>query len=137
MRGGPSVQKQLDNIGPLNMTESVVSSAGEMKANFIVHAVGPAFQEEELEEKLRKTILNALKEAEAKGISEIAFPPMGAGFYGVPLKESARITLSSVAEYLRENTNLKKVVICLLDNREFLPFQEELTRMTDSIKETV
>ena len=37
VRGGPSVQKELDALGPLRTTDVVVSGAGEMKAGHIIH----------------------------------------------------------------------------------------------------
>jgi len=129
LRGGPSVQEELDKIGELQTTEAVVTEAGNLKAKSIIHAVGPAFQEENIEDKLRTTIANSLKKAEAKGITSIAFPPMGAGFYGVPLNISADITLKSIANYLSGDTRIKEVVVCLLDNREYKPFHEKLAAL--------
>lgn len=135
VRGGPSIQEELNDLAPKKLTEAVVTSAGEMKAKFIVHAIGPAFQEEDLEQKLRATIRNALSTAESKGITAIAFPPMGAGFYGVPLVDSARITVSEIVRYLNNATTLKEILICPLDTREYLPYQKELSRFTQSTKE--
>lgn len=129
LRGGPSIQEELNKIGELKKTEAVVTAAGNLKAKSIVHAVGPAFQEENIEDKLRTTIANSLEKAEAKGITSIAFPPMGAGFYGVPLNTSADITLNSIAKYLSGDTKIKEVVICLLDNREYKPYQEKLAAL--------
>jgi len=129
MRGGPSVQKELNELGPVQTTEVVISSAGEMKAKHIIHAVGPRFQEKDLENKLKTTVINCLKQAEEKGIQAIAFPPMGSGFYGVPLDTSARITLDTISKYLSNNTKLKEVVVCLLDNREYKPFQKHFASM--------
>jgi O-acetyl-ADP-ribose deacetylase (regulator of RNase III) len=57
IRGGPSVQEELKKYGSVNTTDVVVTAAGEMKAKQIIHAVGPRFQEEELESKLKATIL--------------------------------------------------------------------------------
>jgi len=129
IRGGPSVQKELDEIGGVKLTEATVTKAGEMKANWIIHAVGPKFQEENLEDKLKETILNVMKLADEKGIEEIAFPPMGAGFYGVPLDLSAEITLETIKSYLKNGDKTKKVVISLLDNRDYIPFQKKLKAM--------
>jgi len=126
IRGGPSVQEELKKLGRIETTEAVITAAGEMKANHIIHAVGPRFQEEDLESKLRATILNVLRLADEKGIKAVAFPPMGAGFYGVPLDVSARITLSTIKEYLSGETKVSDVVVCLLDNREYKPFQNQL-----------
>jgi O-acetyl-ADP-ribose deacetylase (regulator of RNase III) len=132
MRGGPSIQEELDKLGPLETTDAVVSQAGEMKAKYIIHAVGPRFQEEDIPEKLEKTVLNSLKQAEEKGIPAIAFPAMGVGFYGVPLDISARVTLGTIKEYLSGETKIKDVVVCLLDNREYKPFQSQLAALGNS-----
>lgn len=126
VRGGPEVQKELNELAPIGMTEAVVSGAGNMKAGYIVHAVGPKFQEPETASKLRATMVNTLKAADAKGIKQIAFPPMGAGFYGIPLDVCAEITMTAAMEYLQGETEIEEVVFCLMDNREYKPFQERL-----------
>ena len=113
MRGGPTIQKELKEVGSLDVGQAVVTEAGKLKAKHIVHAVGPTFQEKDTEGKLRTAIINALKRAEEKGIEQIAFPAMGAGFYGIPLDLSARITLGTIKEYLEGETELKEVVIAL------------------------
>jgi O-acetyl-ADP-ribose deacetylase (regulator of RNase III) len=129
IRGGPSIRKELETLGPLNVTEAVVTSAGEMKAGYIIHAVGPKFQEEDTENKLKLTIRNALKCAMGKGLKSIAFPPIGAGFYGVPLETSAMITVQSIAQYLRSDTGIEEVVICAMDDREYIALDEQMGKI--------
>jgi O-acetyl-ADP-ribose deacetylase (regulator of RNase III) len=131
LRGGPSIRKELENLGPLKVTEAVITSAGDMKAGHIIHADGPKFQEEDTEGKLKLTIKNALKLAEERGIKSIAFPPMGSGFYGVPIDVSARITIQSITEYLNDRTGVEEVVICVMDSREYESFQKELIKISD------
>ncbi len=123
VRGGPSIQEELKTLAPIDMTEAVVSQAGELKANYIIHAVGPKFREENWQEKLRATILNALKAAEEKGITRIAFPPMGTGFYGVPLDDCARIMLGCFADHLNGSSNVTEVIVCANDVRDFHAFK--------------
>ena len=129
IRGGPSIRKEIETLGTLHVTEAVATSAGEMKAGYIIHAVGPKFQEEDTENKLKLTIRNALECAEEKGLKSIAFPPMGAGFYGVPLETSAKITVQTIAEYLNSDTKIEEVVICALDNREKTAIREQLGKI--------
>jgi O-acetyl-ADP-ribose deacetylase (regulator of RNase III) len=136
IRGGPSVQESLNRLGPLETTQAIISPAGEMKAGHIIHAVGPRFQEEDLEDKLRQTIRNVLKCAEDNGLKTLAFPPMGTGFYGVPLEQSARVTIAEIADYLAGETGLKEVVIYLADIREQQPFESYLSTLTGTPKET-
>ena len=56
VRGGPGIQKELDELGPVETGGVVVSGAGKLHADFIVHAVGPRFNEEDTEGKLRTTV---------------------------------------------------------------------------------
>ena len=63
VRGGPSVQKELDEISPVGDLEVVVSGAGKLNAAHILHAVGPKFREDDIEAKLATTIENCLKKA--------------------------------------------------------------------------
>lgn len=127
IRGGPTVAQELKKLEPLETTQAVVTGAGGMKSQYIIHAVGPRFQEENTEGKLRATVLNSLEIAEKKGIEAIAFPAMGTGFYGVPLDVSARVMFETIHEYLSGETGIKQVVVCLLDNREYKPFHERFT----------
>jgi O-acetyl-ADP-ribose deacetylase (regulator of RNase III) len=129
-RGGPSIKKELDQIGGIEVTDAVVTSAGNMKAKHIVHAAGPAFQEENLEEKLRATILNALKRAEEKGIRQIALPPMGTGFYGISLSVCSEVMVTTITEYLSNNTGFREVIICANDMREYKPFEARLALLS-------
>lgn len=129
MRGGLSISKELEQIGSIEVGEAVVTVAGKLKAQYIVHSNGPKFQEDDTESKLKETILNSLKAAEEKGIKQIAFPAMGAGFYGIPLPVCADIMIDTIQGYLEGKTNLNEVIICLLDNREFKPFKVKFEAM--------
>ena len=126
MRGGPTIKKELESIGHLDHGKAVVTEAGELKASFIVHAVGPKFQEENINTKLETTMISALRAADAKGIKQLAFPPMGANFYGIPLPDCAKIMVKTITEHLKGKGSLKDVVIVPMDNREFIPFEKEI-----------
>jgi len=121
-RGGPKIQEELDALAPVGTTEVVVSEAGKLAADHILHAVGPRFQEEDIPGKLRATVLNCLREADAKGI----------GFYGVPLSVSAETTLAAIRDYLCQETKLTEVVVCVLDNREYGPFATQLSALAST-----
>ena len=126
VRGGPSIQEELKKFGSINTCDAVVTKAGNLKAKYIIHAVGPKFQEADLENKLRKTILKTLQAATEKQIKNIAFPPMGTGFYGIPLELCARVMLNVINEFLANSTSLEEVVICVMDNREYNAFHSAM-----------
>jgi len=131
-RGGPKIQEELKKLGPVKTTEAVITSGGNLRARYIIHAVGPRFQEENLEEKLRTTMLNVFRIAEEYRIKSIAFPAMGAGFYGVPLDVCARETLEATQKYLEGSSTIQEVIFCLNEPYEYGPFQEELKKMKEA-----
>jgi O-acetyl-ADP-ribose deacetylase (regulator of RNase III) len=122
-RGGMGIQDELKPFGTLSVTDVVVTSAGQLNSEYIIHAVGPRFQEASTEDKLRLTVKNTLKAAEEKGIKRIAFPPLGVGFYGIPLDLCARVMLEVITDHASKNSSIEEIVICVLDNREFRAFQ--------------
>jgi len=123
LRGGPTIQEELKSFGTINTCDAVITNAGNLKSKYIIHAVGPRFQETDLEVKLQTTISNTLKTADEKQISRIAFPPMGTGFYGISLELCAKVMIDVINKHLSGTTSLKEVVICAMDNREYKAFQ--------------
>jgi O-acetyl-ADP-ribose deacetylase (regulator of RNase III) len=128
-KGGPKIQEELKKLGAAKTTDVVMTSGGSLKAKYILHAVGPRFQEENLEEKLRVTMANVFRKAEEKQIKSLAFPAMGAGFYGIPLEVCARETLGAAKKYLEGSDSVREVVFCLNEPYEYPPFQEQLKKM--------
>lgn len=130
VRGGPSVQKELNAIGGGEVGDVFITGAGNMKAKHILHAIGPKFQEEGIEQKLAKTVQNALEKAAEKGIKQIAFPAMGAGFYGIPLPVCAKVMLDSIREYLQKNDHFEQIILKMLDTREYDPFSSQVEKLS-------
>jgi O-acetyl-ADP-ribose deacetylase (regulator of RNase III) len=128
-RGGPKIQEELDELAPVATGQAVVTGAGKLKAKSIVHAVGPRFQEEGMAGKLRETVLSSLKAAEEKDVKTLALPAMGAGFYGVPLADCARVMVDTLKTYLQGRTGLERAIICVLDAREYAPFESEFGKI--------
>ena len=128
-RGGPSIQKELNDLGPVKPHEVVVTDAGKLAANKIIHAVGPRFREDDMEAKIETTLMNVMQAADAHQIKRLAVPLMGRGFYGVPLQLSAKATVDSIAKYLANgSTGLSEVLICVIDWNEVEPVQAQLAR---------
>ncbi len=125
-RGGAAVKKELEKIGTVEMGGAVITSGGNMKARHIIHACGPKFREPDVEKKLRRCMQSALEQAHAAQLRTVAFPPMGAGFYGVPLDLTAKVMLEVVQQFLQTPTTIEQVIICVMDDREFKAFRSPL-----------
>ncbi len=126
VRGGPGIQEELDKFGGAEVGEAVVTSAGKLKAKNIIHAVGPAFNEDDTEAKLRKTMQSVLVKAKESGVERLALPPMGSGFYGVAPALSVKVSLEEVKKQITGESQLKEVLFCLPDTRDSGPFLSSL-----------
>ena len=122
MRGGASIQKELDELKPLQPLQAVASGAGKLTAESIIHANGPKFREDDIEERLATTVVNCLRLAEEKGFKTLAFPAMGAGYYGVPAAASAKVMLQVFQDHLAAGSSLTEVTVCVLDAPQFKAF---------------
>ena len=125
-RGGGAVKKAVEKIGGIRMGEAVMTTAGAMSAKHIIHACGPKFQEADTERKLRDCMQSALRIAQENGLKTVAFPPLGAGFYGVPLEFCARVMIGTIRSAAAAGTSLEEIVICTVDGRDFLAFKDQV-----------
>jgi O-acetyl-ADP-ribose deacetylase (regulator of RNase III) len=128
-RGGWEIQEECDRIGHCPVGGAVITSGGRLKANYVIHAVGPRLGEGDEDEKLRAATLSSLRLAEEHGVKSIAFPAISTGAFGFPKERCARIMTSVVAEYLRGSTALERVVFCLYDKETFENFSREVGRL--------
>jgi O-acetyl-ADP-ribose deacetylase (regulator of RNase III) len=128
-RGGATIKQELEKIGRVEVGGAVITGAGSLQASHIIHACGPKFREPDTEKKLRKCMQSALEQASAAKLKSVAFPPMGAGFYGVPLDLTARVMLEVVHRFLETQSSIEKVIICVIDDRELRAFRPQLEAM--------
>ena len=127
-KGGPSIQQECDDIGGCPVGGAVITSAGNLKARHVIHAVGPRKGEGDEEEKLKNATLNSLKVADDNGLKSIGFPAISTGVFGFPIERCAEIMLSVAIDYLQGETGLERVVFCLYGEEAFGVFEGVLEK---------
>lgn len=126
-KGGPSIQEECNRIGGTTVGQAVVTGAGNLKARYVIHAVGPSYGEGNEDEKLHGATLNSLKRATEKGMRSIAFPAISTGIFGFPKDRCADIMLKTIRDYLdNEATSLKEVILCLWSKDDLELFSQNL-----------
>ncbi|HQN18003.1 MAG TPA: macro domain-containing protein [Syntrophobacteraceae bacterium] len=126
-KGGPIIQAECDKIGGTTVGQAVVTGAGNLKARYVIHAVGPSYGEGDEDEKLRGATLNSLKRATEKEMRSIAFPAISTGIFGFPKDRCADIMLRTTRSYLEaEETSLQEVVFCLWAKEDLNIFERAL-----------
>ncbi len=130
-KGGPAIQEECNRIGGTHVGGAVITTAGNLKAKHVIHAVGPQMGEGDEDRKLRDATLNSLKLADQHHLESMSFPAISTGIFGYPLDRCARIMLSTTIDYLKGETGLGRVVFCLYGEESFSAFADELGRQSD------
>ncbi|MEX2706284.1 MAG: macro domain-containing protein [Candidatus Freyarchaeota archaeon] len=125
-KGGPKIQEECNKIGGTYVGGAVITTGGNLKAKYVIHAVGPRWGEGNEDEKLRNATLNSLKLADEKNLKSISFPAISTGIFGFPMKRASEIMLRTTVEYLKGETGLERVVYVLYDKNAFETFKETL-----------
>ena len=125
-KGGHTIQEECNRIGGAPVGGAAITTGGDLKARYVIHAVGPRMGEGDEDRKLADATRNSLKLAIEKGLASITFPAISTGIFGFPKGRCARIMLTTVAETLKqEDTSLKEVVFCLWGEETLQLFQHE------------
>lgn len=127
-KGGPEIQKQCNEIGGTFVGGAVKTTGGNLKAKYVIHAVGPRMGEGREDEKLKNATLNSLKLADTDDIKSISLPAISAGIFGFPIERCAEIMLRTTLDYLKGQTNLSKVVFCLFGRDSYDVFARQLKK---------
>jgi len=139
--GGPAIleecRKSVAQKGRLPTGKAVITGGGNLKAGYVIHAVGPVWHggsrnEPEL---LKSAYCECLQLASGNKLGSISFPSISSGAYGYPLDEAAKIAVSTVVSFLEEqSTSLKEVVFVLFDAGTYESYRSALQDVTgDSI----
>lgn len=124
--GGPAIMEECRRIGGCPTGSAVATTAGKLKAKYVLHAVGPVYHGKEKDvEQLASCHLKCLDLAAENGCRSIAFPAISTGAYGYPVEEASVIAVGAVHGWLLRNPDsLERVVFVLFDPRTLRAYEE-------------
>ncbi len=138
-QGGPIIQQESDEWvrrqGPIDHGQPAYTSAGNLLATYVIHAVGPIWGEGNEDEKLAAAIQGCLELAERLGIRSIAFPAISTGIFGFPKQRAAHIFFHIIQDYLHAhpNAHLALIRLTLFDNATQMAFQQAFEQWQTSL----
>lgn len=118
-KGGPEIQKECHLKAPIQVGGAAITTGGNLKARYVIHAAGPRMGEGNEREKLADAVRNSLVLADEHLLKTIAFPAISTGIFGYPVQACAEVMLVVTAEYLQGTTGLSKVIFCLYDRNSY------------------
>lgn len=118
---GPELLKECRTLGGCRTGQAKITKGYNLKADHIIHTVGPVYSFHKNPEKLLESCYeNSLDLAKENGIHEIAFPSISTGVYGYPKEEAAPIAVGTVKSWFEKNPGFEMLVhfVCF-GNRDF------------------
>lgn len=133
-RGGAAILEECKRIRaeryPSGMPtgDAVSTTGGALKARRVIHTAGPIWRDGHSHEAelLARAYRNALTLAAEEGLRTVAFPSISTGAYGFPVREAARIALSTVIDFLRVDDTLSHVRFVLFSDGDLRVYEAAL-----------
>ncbi len=129
--GGPSIMEECRALGGCPTGQAKLTGGGDLPARFVIHAVGPIYNNGQDGEAqlLASAYRNSLSVAHENGGKSIAFPSLSTGAYRYPLRDAARIALTTVIEFLQNQPDAFDLVrFVLFDTKTLTVFETELQK---------
>lgn len=123
--GGPVILTECQAIsrrqGGCKVGEAVITGAGSLPANYVIHTVGPRWSDGRHNEDtlLKSAYLSCFKLVGHHGIKTVSFPNISTGIYGFPKKRAAAIALDVIKHCLAENRTIEKVNLVCFDAENY------------------
>ena len=114
-RVGPAIQQECNEIGSIPVGGAAITTGGALKAKFVIHAASMQLGGDTTAQALRSSTAHSLRIAAERGLKTIAFPAVGTGIAGFPMKECAEIMLRECVEHLRRGSPVERISFVLFD----------------------
>jgi len=129
--GGPAIEAECRRHGGCPTGEARITTGGNLKAKFVIHTVGPVYQDglHREPELLASCYRESLELALAKGIKSLAFPSISTGVYGYPMEDAARVALKAVTDYLAHHPEIELVRLVLFGRAAYEVYAKALREL--------
>lgn len=107
--------------GGCKVGEAVITTAGKLPAKFVIHTVGPVWNNGESNEEylLLSAYYNSLKIALENQVNSISFPNISTGIYKFPKEKAAKIAIQTVTDFLTTTDRIKEVIFVCYDDENY------------------
>jgi O-acetyl-ADP-ribose deacetylase (regulator of RNase III) len=115
LAGGPRLLAQLRVTEPLPVGAAVVTGAGDLPAELLVHAVVSSQTERVTRDGVRRAFRSALERVREWQLDRVAVPPLGLGAGNLALEDSAALMAE---ELLRHRAPFPRQLTVVAENEE-------------------
>lgn len=130
---GKELLEECRTLNGCETGQAKITKGYNLLAPYVIHTVGPVYSGSEEDSKLLADCYkNALDLAKDFQLHSIAFPAISTGAYGYPVKEACAIALTSITQWLNNNTDYQIAVIMSCFNDDVLQAYQEYVAILNS-----
>ncbi|MEU7764565.1 O-acetyl-ADP-ribose deacetylase [Nocardia sp. NPDC049190] len=129
-RGGPDILAECRRLRAshhgmgLATGKAVATTAGRLRARWVIHTVGPVWSAtEDRSALLASCYRESLRVADELGAHTVAFPAISTGIFGWPMADGARIAVETVCV---TDTSVREVRFVLFDDTAYSAFASQV-----------
>lgn len=132
--GGKTIHEECQKIrnkqGGCKVGEAVITTAGKLPAKFVIHTVGPFWNNGKGNEEnlLASSYINSLNLALDNQIQSIAFPNISTGIYKFPKNRAAKIAIKTVTDFLATTNKIERIAFVCFDDENYSIYNELLKK---------
>jgi O-acetyl-ADP-ribose deacetylase (regulator of RNase III) len=132
-------RKIIAKQGGCKVGQAIITTAGNLPSNFVIHTVGPVWNggQKTEREKLANCYRSSLQLAVENSCRTIAFPNISTGIYKFPKKEAARIAVDTVLDFVHSTNKIEKVIFVCFDDENFYYIKSYLNFKVFTTKTTM
>jgi len=135
-RAGPTLQQACNDLGWCDVGSAVITHAGDMSVEKVIHAVGPRWGEGSERGKLANVTLQCLRLAEQYRLKSIAIPAISTGILGYPVENCAKTMLGQIIDFTFDTPRyLRTIIVCLDSAVAYQIFKSEFLSQIEELKE--
>lgn len=132
--GGPMILAECQLIrnrqGGCKVGNAVITSAGNLPADYVIHAVGPYWSDGSRDEVelLKRAYFSCFKLIDEYHIKTVSFPNISTGIYKFPKDLAAQIALGVITHCLYENDKIEMVNLVCFDQINYSLYFNQISK---------
>ncbi len=129
---GPELLAECRTLHGCETGKAKITKGYKLPAKYVIHTPGPvwnggAYGEERL---LASCYRSCLRLAAENGCETVDFPSISTGVYRFPLEKASRIALGTIADFLREHPEIRRVRMVCFDRNTKAYYDRALAELT-------
>jgi O-acetyl-ADP-ribose deacetylase (regulator of RNase III) len=123
-KGGTIVEEEAARQGPVEGGDAVVTTAGNLPANYVIHAAVLGVDLRSSADLVRRATLNSLRRAEELRLHSIAFPAFGTGAGRMEPRDSAEAMVGALRAHFAEakESSVRRIHLVLFGEETYQAF---------------